>query len=133
MIRNKGIQTSYSKASITFDTVKLQLVFQRPRFQLLDFLNFIFSKFGQIYTAFMYNKEWLMFTDGRKYQIEDALGDEVTAQATDNGEMIEISTTGGSTGPMVTRISLEAETNRLQFELELTDLKVKALRYFEPV
>ena len=81
----------------------------------------------------MYNKEWLMFTDGRKYQIEDALGDEVTAQASDNGETIEITATGGSTGPMTTRISLEVATNRLKFELELSDHDVKAVRYFEPV
>ena len=100
---------------------------------LYGILKLIFSKFGQIYTAFMYNKEWLMFTDGRKYQIEDALGDEVTAQASDDGETIEIIATGGSTGPMTTRISLESATNRLKVELELSDHNVKAVRYFEPV
>ena len=36
MIRNKGIQTSYSKASITFDTVKLRLVFPRPLQSTMD-------------------------------------------------------------------------------------------------
>lgn len=91
-------------------------------------------KYGQHYTAgFMYSKEWLMWTDGRKYEHEDALGDRVSATAIDNGETITITALGGKAGPMITVMSLEPSTGRLLMTLTLTDKNnVTAVRYFEP-
>lgn len=92
-------------------------------------------KYGQHYTAgFMYSKEWLMWTDGRKYEMEDSLGDRVSATAIDNGETITITALGGKAGPMITVMSLEPSTGRLLMTLTLTDKdNVTAVRYFEPL
>lgn len=89
-------------------------------------------KYGQIYTAPLYSNEWIMFTDGREYNHEDALGDPVVATAIDSGDQLEILALGGKAGPMKTIMSME--NGRLKMELTLIDQdNVTAVRYFQPV
>ena len=91
-----------------------------------------FSKYGQIYTAPLYSNEWIMFTDGREYHHEDALGDPVVATAIDTGDQLKIVALGGKAGPMKTIMSWE--NKRLKMELTLIDQdNVTAVRYFQPV
>lgn len=73
-----------------------------------------------------------MFTDGREYHHEDALGDPVVATAVDSGDQLVIVALGGKAGPMRTIMSWENE--RLKMELTLIDQdNVTAIRYFQPV
>lgn len=89
-------------------------------------------KYGQIYTAPLYSNEWIMFTDGREYHHEDALGDPVVATAIDTGDQLKIVALGGKAGPMKTIMSWE--NKRLKMELTLIDQdNVTAVRYFQPV
>lgn len=96
-----------------------------------DLTRVFYSKYGQIYTAPLYSNEWIMFTDGREYNHEDALGDPVVATAIDSGDQLEILALGGKAGPMKTVMSMEK--GRLKMELTLIDQDVTAVRYFQPV
>ena len=95
-------------------------------------LNDLFSKYGQIYTASFYSKEWTMYTDGREYRHPDAQGDPIVATINDLGDRLVIVARGGQAGTVRSVMSIEPETNRLKLSMTLVDRgEVTAARFFE--
>jgi len=96
----------------------------------LEIVQYNDNEFGQIYTAPFYRQEYPM-KFGVEYDLQDGLGNPVTATASDNCDEIEIVAEGGKQGQQITRLVLNSETGELKMYMTLKKHDVTAARIFQ--